>query len=88
MGLKVRTQSGSIYLINIDTKRWARVREPEEVGKYPLRTEDGSFLVIGNVKLGERMEMLAELMDDKKGSRLITTSMVVEIQEIEWDGLG
>jgi hypothetical protein len=74
-----KTETGSIYHIDTDTKTWKRVLETEESGK--IRTIEGPFDSITPIEIGASVTIFAPPLNLHYSGRMITTSPVVEVTE-------
>lgn len=81
--IKVFTETGSVYLIDKEKKRWKRIKRPLTSNPHmPLRTPDGSYNKLYNIEIGKPMRILADSLTPlADGFRLIETSHVTKIQE-------
>jgi hypothetical protein len=77
--IRFRTETGSLYEIDMDKKTWARLEEPTIEGSYPLRTTSGTYYSINGIEVGFPAQWLSEPVDPTKDYRLVETSRVVEI---------
>lgn len=75
----VKTETGSLYLIDQKKGTWKRVSATENSGD--LRTDEGTFYEI-SLKVGEGMAMLGPPLSDDVDGRFLYTSDVVEIEEV------
>lgn len=81
--LEVVTETGSVYHITPDLSTWAIVTRGELVGPFPLRTEMDKFNAWSGARVGEPMVFHSKGINF--GSRLIQTSPVMKVTEIERD---
>lgn len=79
MTYHVRTQSGSLYMIEPEDKTWARLEKTENSGT--LRTDGGILSSIPVIKLDEPMILLGPPIHPWTWGRIIMTTPVVEITE-------
>lgn len=77
MKYSVTTESGSIYIIGDGF--WMRLHATEKSG--PLRTDSGIFHDFDGFKVGSRLNLYGPGL--KIGTRLISTSPIVSIQELD-----
>jgi hypothetical protein len=73
----VRTESGSLYVIDEDAAEWARVETTADSG--PLRTDGGAITSVHDMKIGERMLILGPPIAAATCARCIMTTPVVSI---------
>lgn len=79
MIIHVRTKSGSLYEVDNENKKWARLEKSE--GSGPLRTDEGELSSDAHIKLGEPMILLGPPLVPQTWGRIIMTTDVVEITE-------
>lgn len=79
--LVVTTETGSIYHITPELRIWAQIKQGELVGPIPLRTTMGKYEAWSGVRVGEPMVFQGEGL--YVGTRLITTSLVTKVTEID-----
>lgn len=78
--MKVTTRTGSVYIVDPDTKTWARVSSTGASG--PIRTDGGEYIEMGRLSVGLPMNLIMEPLDPAMSGRLISTSTVVSIEEM------
>lgn len=81
MKIKVKTKTGSVYLLDKTQMTWERVVSTEKSG--PIRTDGGPLTVWPIVVVGEGVEMYGPPIDSTKDCRLVHTSDVQSWQEID-----
>lgn len=77
--MKVTTETGSVYEINLESKTWSRV-PTEESGK--TRTESGNILNELSIRVGYPMVIQTDRITEHP--RFLSTSLV---RSIEIDGV-
>lgn len=82
MNYKVITETGSIYEINNDTKRWARLITSEASGS--IRTTDGDILnpELVTPTIGQSLYILTNTINPDSTHRLLVTSAIVSFEVI------
>jgi hypothetical protein len=78
--IRFKTITGSVYEIDTENLRWARLSYTENSGY--VRGENGPLLAIPEVKLGHSVIMNCPPVDDKYVGRLIITSAVMEVEKL------
>jgi hypothetical protein len=80
---RVTTESGSVYLIDLVAKTWERVETSIESGK--IRTNKGSIQNTHplTIKVGKRIEILTDKINEWADYRLLATSPVLSIEDLE-----
>lgn len=81
MKTRFRTETGSLYEIDFELKTWARLEQPRYQGAHPLRTMEGTYNQISEIRIDEPVVITGAPLDPAATFRGITTSRVVEIQE-------
>ena len=84
MILRVRTETGSLYVLDTDKLLWMRYESTEQSGK--LRTEAGNYREARNVEVGARMELWMDPLPSSAPEttvRIVQTSTVMCIEEIK-----
>jgi hypothetical protein len=79
--IRFKTRTGSIYEIDSEHLRWARVTETEKSGY--VRGDNGALLEIPEIQLGYPAILNCEPYHDKADGRLIITSAVMEVENYE-----
>ena len=82
MKQRIKTESGSVYIIDDEKRTWKRVVHPREESDRPLRNYAGEFEHIF-LELEHSMVIFTEPFESKADYQRITTSPVVSIEEIE-----
>jgi len=77
----VHTESGSRYLIDYDNRIWKRFKGEEA---NEIRSEDGQFIDIGPLEIGQRLAMLcpAFQVHDEIDGRAIISSPITSIEDV------
>lgn len=78
--LKIKTQSGSTYLIDVENMTWERTEHAPE-SKY-VRTGGGKLWSMPHIQKEHPMVLLGPPIDGDMDIRVITTTPVVEIDHI------
>lgn len=74
----VTTETGSVYHVGTNSKNWSRVWKSEKSGK--LRSEEGEFLEIRQMVLGEPLKLLCPTIN-LTHPRLVVTSPIIRLEE-------
>jgi hypothetical protein len=77
--LKVTTRTGSVYMVDPHTKTWPRVSSTEASG--PIRTDGGEYIEMGKLSVGLPMNLIMQPLDPAMSGRLLSTSVVISIEE-------
>ena len=77
----VRTESGSLYILDRQNMRWERVRAGE--GSTFVRTSGGDLLEFPSIALGLPLMMFGLSLTPGGIMRLIFTTPVVEVTELQ-----
>lgn len=84
--IRVRTETGSLYVIDPIAKTWERREEPRFTGDFPLRSITGGFKTVGRIQEGESISMVCpKWPTSPTDERYITTSYVVEVKVFDGD---
>ena len=84
MILKATTETGSIYILDLDRKTWRKERMPIiQDPNFPVRSQSGVFTGISKVEIGKPITMTGKPLDKRATFRLITTSHVVKLEECD-----
>jgi len=75
--VKVKTQSGSEYVLDYTAKTWERLSHAPESNQ--LRTEFGTFEHVERLEVGKGVLMLMEPLTPGATGRMVYTSDVTEI---------
>jgi hypothetical protein len=78
--IRFKTITGSVYEIDTEHMRWARVTETENSGY--VRGETGLLVDIPEVNLGCSVIMICPPVDDRYVGRLIITGAVMEVEKL------
>lgn len=78
---RATTETGSVYVIDTETKTWHKERKPQYEGLLPLRTSSGVFETINAIQIGMPITMTGKPLDPDATFRLITTSFVVALEK-------
>lgn len=78
---RITTETGSIYIIDLEKKTWKRESTTEESG--PIRTNEGAILNDRpiTIEIGKRINILTDRINSSK-TRFLSTSNVILIKEI------
>lgn len=87
MKVMVKTESGSTYLLDDERMTWSRLRERPYEGFYEgwkdtVRTQEGPLNAWPSIMVGEPLNLIGPPLSEGTNVRLISTSPVVEISEI------
>lgn len=82
MNYKVTTETGSVYEINNDTKKWVRLKTNQLSGS--LRTSDGDIFNAEPVTpiIGQALSILTNTINPESTHRLLITSTVASFEVI------
>jgi len=84
MIIKATTETGSIYILDMNRKLWRKERMPViEDPFFPVRSQSGIFTGISKVEVGKPITMTGKPLDKRATFRLITTSHVVKVEECD-----
>ncbi len=80
---KVITETGSVYLIDLENKKWERLSKTDESG--PIRTKSGNILneTPLAIHIGQQINISTDKINPSATIRLLQTSPVTSIEEIE-----
>jgi hypothetical protein len=77
---KVTTETGSVYLIDYDRLKWARVTKSHYSGH--VRTAGGNLFGPPQITVGRTMDLYGNPLTPDASFRLIITSHVTKIEQI------
>jgi len=77
---RVTTETGSVYLIDLENKTWERIQVGETSGR--IRSDQGSILNAQPLRIivGESMYIITDMINP--APRFLTTSPVVSIEDV------
>lgn len=81
MNQKITTETGSVYIIDFENKKWERVNITKDSG--PLRTDGGSILN-GHpleIKVGSSLCIITDKVTEEDRIRRLLTSPVVSVED-------
>lgn len=80
---RVTTESGSVYLIDLVAKTWERVETSAESGK--IRTNSGTIQNTGplTIEVGKSVQILTDKINPLAQYRLLATSVVTSIEDVD-----
>ena len=85
--LRVKNESGSTYILNPTKMTWDRERQsPDPESPFPVRTKGGKLNVFPTPKVGQSMIMAGPSLTPGGTVRLIETSLVLEVEEVNDPG--
>ena len=80
--IRVKTESGSTYILNPTQMTWDRERNvPELELVYPVRTKGGTLMKFPEVAVGKPLRMFGPSLTPGGTFRMIETSLVVSVEE-------
>ena len=78
--LRVKTESGSTYILNQVQMTWDRERNvPDLASPYPVRTKGGTLMEFPKVVVGQPLRLFGPSLTPGGAFRMIETSPVVEV---------
>lgn len=83
---RATTETGSIYIVDTEKQTWRKERKPSVEGPVPLRSQSGSYNKLhAPIEVGKPIVMTGQPLDKRATFRLIETSYVVKLEELEAD---
>jgi hypothetical protein len=80
--LRVKTESGSTYILNQVQMTWDRERNsPEWESPFPVRTKGGTLMEFPEVVVGQPLRLFGPSLTPGGTFRMIETSLVVGVEE-------
>ena len=78
--MKIYTETGSIYNIDLNKKTWTRLTHDLEQSPN-LRTETGNFISCNEPSIGKHFQMWCPAITPNTSGRLISTSLIIKIED-------
>ena len=79
--LRVKTESGSTYILNQVQMTWDRERKAPDLSMFPMRTKGGTLMEFPKVVVGQPLRMFGPSLTPGGAFRMIETSLVVGFEE-------